>query len=229
MEKFGHIFLSVAIGFAGLCIGKSIVQFKKLDQTADVRGFAERIVDANEATWQIYFSTASNDIADVSLKAKQMQDSIVAFLTSQGFATEEITREPTNVSDMQQEYSNNPKALRFTARGTVTLMTKKIPLVSQASQKTDELIKKSVVVSGSNLSYYFTALNDIKPEMLIEATKNAQQAAKSFADTAGAKLGSIKSASQGNFSISGPTADYDAPNSLKKKVRVVTQMKFYLN
>lgn len=229
MEKFNHLFLAIAIAFAGMCVGKSIVQFKKLDQTADVRGFAERIVDANEATWQIYFSTASNDIADVSLKAKQMQDNIVAFLIAQGFTAEETTREPTNVSDTQQEYSNNPKALRYTARGTITLMTKKINLVGQASQKTDELIKKSVVITGSNLSYYFTALNDIKPQMLIEATNNAKEAADSFAKTAGARLGSIKSASQGVFSITGPTADYDAPNSMKKKVRVVTQMKYYLN
>ena len=75
--------------------------------------------------------------------------------------------------------------------------------------------------------------------MISEATRNARAAADRFASDAGSKVGSIRSASQGVFSIlaadqassdpddagdAGQTAD----NSLTKTVRVVTSVEYYL-
>lgn len=60
--------------------------------------------------------------------------------------------------------------------------------------------------------------------MIEEATSNAREAAQKFADDSGSRLGKIRTASQGQFSIS----DRDANTPYIKKVRVVTSVVYYL-
>ena len=70
----------------------------------------------------------------------------------------------------------------------------------------------------------FEGLNSVKPGMIEEATSNAREAAQKFADDSGSRLGKIRTASQGQFSIS----DRDANTPYIKKVRVVTSVVYYL-
>ncbi len=72
--------------------------------------------------------------------------------------------------------------------------------------------------------YDFTLLNEIKPAMVEEATKNARVTAEKFADDSKSHLGEIISAQQGNFSIE----DRDENTPFIKKIRVVTTMRYRL-
>jgi hypothetical protein len=82
------------------------------------------------------------------------------------------------------------------------------------------------------MSYSFTGLNDIKPEMVAAATKDARAAAEQFAQDSGANVGSIKQATQGYFSIEARDGDggggWGVSDTPFKKVRVVTTVDFYL-
>ena len=66
--------------------------------------------------------------------------------------------------------------------------------------------------------YLYQGLNDIKPQMIEEATQNARLVAEKFAPDSASQLGKIQSARQGQFSIS----DRDSNNPHVKKVRVVS-------
>ena len=79
-------------------------------------------------------------------------------------------------------------------------------------------------VYKSKISFEFTKLNDIKPQMIAEATKNARTAAEQFARDSGSKVGKIKRASQGLFSIEDAAADL----SERKTIRVVTTVEYLL-
>jgi hypothetical protein len=78
---------------------------------------------------------------------------------------------------------------------------------------------------SSQPNFSFNGLNDIKPQMIETATKNARAAAMKFAEDSGSKLGKIKSASQGTFSIS----ERDSNTPYMKQVRIVTYVDYYLN
>jgi hypothetical protein len=107
------------------------------------------------------------------------------------------------------------------------------------------LLQKGIVLNsnpGQGLSYKFTALNSIKPDMITEATRNARAAADRFAADSGSKVGSIRQANQGVFSIlpadqgsdtgeAGPGGygGFAADASLMKTVRVVTTVQYYLD
>jgi uncharacterized protein len=84
------------------------------------------------------------------------------------------------------------------------------------------------------MTYKFTGLNSIKPDMITEATRNAHSAADRFAADSGSKVGSIRQANQGVFTDQGSDGGeggenpYAADSSLTKTVRVVTSVQYYL-
>ncbi len=79
--------------------------------------------------------------------------------------------------------------------------------------------------------YSFTKLNDVKPAMIAEATRDARQGAEQFAKDSGTEVGGIKSATQGYFSIGARDGDNAGSGSESpfQKVRVVTTIDFYLD
>ena len=85
-----------------------------------------------------------------------------------------------------------------------------------------ELLKQGIVTGGGSwenpVEFKYEGLNDIKPEMIEEATRNAREAAQKFAKDSDSRLGKIKTANQGTFTIE----DRDSNTPYIKKVRVVT-------
>ena len=138
---------------------------------------------------------------------------------------------PPSVTDKSaQQYGSNQKPpFRYTALQTVTVYSDKIDLVRTAKNSLSELGKLGIVFTGgdyqSQTEYIFTRLNEIKPEMIQEATTQARQVAIKFAEDSQSKLGKIKKASQGQFSIN----PRDRNNPHIKKLRVVSTVEYYLS
>lgn len=206
--------------------------FNRHERVFSVRGLAEKEVNSNLAIWKISFNLSSdkNEVVRKSLPEIQLQ--IQNFLLENGFKNEEITK-ASSIKDRQSMEYGAEKGNRFVANGTYSITTNNVELVEKTEQKVDELLKKGIVITGNQKNYYFTDLNGIKPMMLDEATKNAKEAANGFAKSMNVEVGKLKSASQGIFTIENPISgdDFngtDRNSSLKKKVRVVTQVDFYI-
>ena len=87
-----------------------------------------------------------------------------------------------------------------------------------------ELLNQGIAFANLSINYTYTDLNKIKPEMIVEATKNAREAAEQFAKDSESVLGKIKTATQGYFSIE----DSDPSTPYVKNIRVVTNVTYYL-
>ena len=96
-----------------------------------------------------------------------------------------------------------------------------------------DLVRRGVVLEdGSGMSFTFTRLNEIKPEMVAEATQDARASANQFAEDSGTAVGGIRNATQGYFSIAsrdGDAGGYGVADTPYKLVRVVTTIDFYLD
>ena len=126
------------------------------------------------------------------------------------------------------------KALRFQIAEDIVLHSKDVDKLTSASRNISDLLKQGVVLTSdqynSGPSFIFTGLNNLKPEMLTEATKRARKAAEQFARESGAKVGAMFSANQGLFTI-GPAIQIpnERPDKqVEKKVRVVTTITYFL-
>ena len=130
------------------------------------------------------------------------------------------------------QYSSNGIP-QYTIRQRLSLRTNDIEKAQAAVARQFDLVRRGVVLEdGSGMSYTFTKLDEIKPEMVAEATKDARKSAEQFAEDSGTDVGGIKSATQGYFSINSRDGDgggYGVTDTPYKKVRVVTTVNFYLD
>jgi len=225
------LFIFAGLASLGYLVGNSLIHFKELDRVVSVKGLAEREMPADLALWPIQFTHADNDLAALYDGLDQDAGAVREFLVSQGFTAGEITVSPPAITDkLAQSYGGggNP-SLRYTASQTVTVYTDKIDQVRAATRLLVDLGKKGIALTGnsydSRTEYIFTRLNEIKPDMIEEATRKAREVGEKFAADSDSQLGRIRTARQGQFSIS----DRDGNNPHIKRIRVVTTIEYYLS
>ncbi|KEO93312.1 hypothetical protein EH32_11365 [Erythrobacter litoralis] len=212
----------------GYLLGDGLLRAKEAERSVTVRGLAERDVTADLATWTISYSASSTNLASAQAKARSDTDAIETFFADLGFPEDALQPTGANVSS----YTNDG-ITTYTVRQRLALRTDDIARAQKAVARQFDLVGRGVFLEeGSGMSYAFTRLNDIKPEMVAEATRDARAAAQQFAEDSGARVGSIKDATQGYFSIEardGESGGWGQSDSPYKKVRVVTTVSFTLD
>ncbi len=221
----GGALIAAGIFFLGLFIKSGIDNLAYRDRQVTVRGLAEREVQANRVNWPIQYSVAGDDLMALYDQVTRNNAIIVKFLTDNGIARDEISINPPDTYNATtNQYSSGNFRYNYSLTCNVTVTTSKVAKVRELLNRQSELLREGIPYSNSYINYEYTALNDIKPEMIAQATKNAREAAARFADDSGSKVGKMKTASQGQFSIddSSPSTPYI------KKVRVVSTIVYYL-
>ena len=229
------IILGIAIffGLAGLgyLLGQSLIQFKEYERTVTVKGLSERELPADIVIWPIKFTEASNDLSALYTQLENSNKRIREYLLGAGVEESAISLDIPLITDKSaQMYGGDARPeFRFLANQTVTVYSSNVNLVRGTMGGLVELGKQGIVFGGdpyqNQVEYLFTRLNDVKPEMIEEATRLAREVAEKFAADSNSKLGKIRNASQGQFSIE----PRDTNNPHIKKVRVVSTVEYYLS
>ncbi len=212
-------------------MGDGLVRMKQADRAVTVRGLAEREVTADLATWTIAYSAKAGDLQSAQAKADADTKSIRSFFTSLGFDADAIQPTGANVS----QFTDSNGVTVYTVKQRMSLRTTDIKKAQSAIKQQFDLVKSGVELEeGSGMSFTYTKLNSIKPPMIAEATKDARKSAEQFAKDSGTDVGSIKSASQGYFEVTGRDGDagggeWGVSDTPFKKVRVVTTVEYYLD
>lgn len=224
-------FICAGLALLGYQLGSAAIEYKQYERSVNVKGLAEKEVEADVVIWPIQFTLANNDLSSLYNEVDKSTEKIKAFLLLKGVAPEAISfSAPAIVDKSAQQWGDNSRAeFRYSANQTVTVYSKKIDIVRNVMAEMSELGKQGIVFSGDSYSsqpeYIFTGLNEIKPAMIEEATKNARVVAEKFAKDSDSRLGKIKRASQGQFTIS--PRDKNTPYI--KKIRVVSTVQYYLS
>ena len=223
--------LAIMVGLIvlGFNIPKAVSDYRSFDRTVNVKGLCEREVKADKVIWPVTFKVMSNEIQSIYDQIDRNNQTIKSFLVSGGISEDEISISVPVISDKYaNEYGNNDRTYRYIASSVITVCSDKIDQVLALMSKQSELLKQGVVTGGNTwenqVQFKYEGLNEIKPEMIEEATKNAREVADKFAKDSGSKLGKIKTANQGTFTFE----DRDSNTPEIKKVRVVTSVTYYL-
>lgn len=232
MEKsriYSALAIMVGLIVIGVMIPKAVKDFRSFERTVDVKGLCEREVKADKVIWPVVYKVMANDIQEIYSQIDRNNALIVAFLQKGGITEEEISVSIPQISDkFANEYGSNDRTFRYISTNVITVCTDKVDEVLDLMSKQSLLLKKGIVTSGERwenpVEFKYEGLNDIKPEMIEEATRNAREAADKFAKDSESSLGKIKTANQGTFTIS----DRDSNTPHIKKVRVVTSVTYYL-
>lgn len=218
--------IAVGIMVMGWCIKAGIDNFTNKDRKVTVKGLAEREVPADKVTWSIGTKETGNDLPTLYERINAQAEKIKAFLRQNGLDDSEITVNPPSVSDLEvREWGDNQKNFRYIVNTTITVSTGKVEEVNRAIFKQAELLKQGVALASSYPDYQYASFQQMKPEMMAEAIKNAQATAEQFAEASESKLGKIQTAGQGQFEID----NRDANTPYIKKLRVVTTVTYSLD
>jgi hypothetical protein len=230
----GLIGLGVASG--GFLAGDSLVKSRLGYRVVTVKGLSEREAKADLGFWPIRFVATGPTLEDARLKLEASEKSVKAFLATSGFTENDMQIQNIQVEDRIAGYNaqGTPEDSRFVLTEDLLVKTAEVDKLAEASKMVSELLKSGVVFSSdaynAGPSYVFTKVNDLKGDMLTEATKRAREAADKFATESGAAVGDIQSANQGIIEI---TPAIEIPNDrpekqIMKKVRVVTTITYFL-
>ncbi|MCF8068846.1 MAG: SIMPL domain-containing protein [Desulfobacterales bacterium] len=225
------IFLFSGLSVLGYLLGNAAIEYKQYERSVTVKGLSEREYKADIVIWPIQFTAAGNDLESLYNSIEESTSKIKEFLEKNGIKSNEITLSSPAITDKSaQQYGNNTKPeFRYTALQVVTVYSNNIDAAQSVMGSLSELGKKGIVFTGGNYQtqteYIFNRLNEVKPEMIEEATRKAREVAEKFATDSQSKLGKIKKAYQGQFSITAR----DKNNPHIKKIRVVSTVEYYLS
>lgn len=224
-----YFFLSIAIVIASIVLGVSAIVATQPKASVLVRGLAQREVDANLAIWRMSYSLGSNELATLQSEINTKNAVITEFLLAHGLSSDDFSVLPASITNTSLDMYSDKSRISYTfiATATTLVRTSKIKELQAAFKDSQTLISSGIAIQqdfDNKINYEFTALNEIKPAMVEEATKNAREVAVKFAKDSNSQVGKIKNASQGVFSIENASGGLED----KKRVRVVTQIEYFL-
>lgn len=218
----------LAAGFAsvGWFAARGLVQLRTGDRYVTVKGSAERIVEADRVVWPLPHGVGGNDLAEVQARLDANTAAIRAFFVEAGFAPEAIVVSPPRLEDRwAYAFGDSRPPERYRYSNTVSLRTDDVARALSAVGRIGVLVGRGVLIGeGSAPDFDYTRLNDIKPELIAEATGAARDSAVQFAKDSGARLGGIRTANQGVVTIT----ERDQSSPQVKRVRVVTTVEYFL-
>lgn len=222
--------LAVAIVVFGTFVKNSLDRFTDKERVVTVKGLSEREVPADKVIWPLIYKELGNDPADIYQRIEKKNATVMDFLKKHGLTDNEISVNPPQVKDrFADSWSQENILNRYVASSVIIVSSTQVDLVRNIMQKQAELMKIGIALIsedyGNNMvKYEFTGLNEIKPEMVEESTKNARATAEKFAKDSDSELGKIRRATQGQFSIT--NRDNNTPHI--KNVRVVSTIEYYI-
>lgn len=216
----------------GYLLGEGIVTARLTDRSVAVKGLAEKDVRADLATWQLNFTRTGDSLEAVQAQVENDAEIVRRFLAGAGFNEGEVSILRLEVTDLlaQSYRRENVDRARYIVTQTIRARTPRVEIVQAASSRMGELVRQGVVVTDpGGPAYLFTSLNDIKPGMIAEATRNAREAADRFAADSGSRVGGIRYASQGVFQIlPRDRSGAGERGEVEKTVRVVSTVSYAL-
>lgn len=224
------LFIFLGLSVLGYFISHSLIKSKELERSVVVKGLSQKEFKADVVLWPIKFAVSNNDLNSIHKQIDKNRNIVLEFLKSNNIKDEEITVGlPSIMDNYARDYSNKGVQFRYLANVSINIYSKDVDKIRTAIGKISNLSKKGIIFKfndyDTRIEYMFTKLNEVKPLMIEEATKKAREVALKFAKDSKSKLGKIKKARQGQFSI----YDRDKNTPYIKTIRVVSTVEYYLD
>lgn len=199
------IILALGLIAAAFVLG---TQFKNLKQsgTITVKGLAEAPYKANLAQIQMGVSAWGQDYAGALANGKSDFKALQQFVASKGFSVSSQNVTPISVEPYNEDYVDEQGQTRTRQNGYKATQT-----LSISSQELNKITNMLAQVQNYRIShesvtfekpqYLLNDLEKIKHDLIAKATDDANKRAEEFAKTGHAKVGVMRSASQGSFNI----------------------------
>lgn len=219
-------------------------------RTIDISGSAEKLVASDTAKWSLSISrqAEAGNLKEIVTQLTTDTQAVSSYLQTRGIKKEEITLQPpsiTPICDGQGSTSYDRSGNVYCASSRLIGYALQQPMVVESSQVSaltalaqsafSTLAGQGIILTSAGVEYYIRDLNQVKMQLLSDATQNAKQRAEKILQGTGASIGELQSASVGVFQVtavnSTEISDYGAYDTAaqQKKVTSIVRASFKLN
>lgn len=212
-KQLNAIIFSIAIIAAAVVLGHAFVNRNTSHETISVTGSSKMDFTSDLIVWEGSFSKQDMDLKKAYTELNADKKIVLEYLTSKGIPEDEIVFSAvSSQKNSSPKYTADGKYIGqtftgYTLRQSIEIQSKDVIRVEKVSREITELLTKGVEFYSQMPRYYYTALSDLKIEMISKATENARLRAEKIAENSNAKLGKLTSAKMGVFQITGQNSN----------------------
>ena len=211
---FLGLFLALGMVVSSYLVSSTVQRVKLANQTIRVKGYTEREITSDIVEWRGEVQTRDPDLVTAYSRLEKDFGEVLAFIQKQGISGEEIKISPVSTRTLYKKTekgSNTNEIEGYVLEQAIEIHSGNVELVSRLSRETTSLIRRGIHFSAGDPKYFCSRINDIKIELLGEATRNALLRAQQLARNSGSEVGNLRSCSQGVFQIT-PLYSTDVSN-----------------
>ena len=229
---------TLALGFtySAHLLSSAIVSFKH-QNTIKVKGIAEKAITSDSARWNATWMRRSTTLKEGYAELEVQRDVVKKFLSDAKVPESDCTYSAVSTETVFKKDENGQtsnEVFGYVLNQSVEIKSKDVRLVETVSKSITELIKEGLDIQSHRPEFIFTGLEQLKLELLGNATKNAYDRAKALAENSRGKVGALNSASQGVFQITpvdstdvSDGGEYDT-TTIEKKVKAVVTLEYHI-
>lgn len=231
---WGMLALSVAIVF-GSCAGAGALRdFRRVDEM-EATGSARRAVTSDYIVWRSQVAVQAGSRSDGYAQLTAGTARVRSYLSQRGIPDGAVTVgavEAYPIQEYNQQGRETGRVLGYRFSQMIEVRSDDVDGVAAIAEQSTELIAEGVPVTAFSPEYLFTGIDEIRTELLAEATRDATERANAIAESAGASIGAARSARMGVFQItprhSTMVSDYgiNDTSSREKDVTAVVRVTF---
>lgn len=234
----GGLALAIGIVLAALIFGWFFAKSRKGDEAITVTGSAKRRITSDLVLWSAGVSAQGSQLADAYGQLSESVPRIKAYLISKGIPEGQMTVSSITTTTQKRRDADGNETSEITGYSLsqqIEVRSNDVQKISQIAREATELINQGILIESNAPRFYYTAIGDLKIEMLGEAAKDAKERALRIAESTGNSIGSVRSAKMGVMQItaadSTDVSDYGVydTSTIEKDMTAVVNVSFAIN
>ena len=214
-NNFSAVIFSIAIVIASFTLGNAYLNRNKAKGSIAVTGLGKTDFTSDLIVWEGVFSRTNGNLQKAYADLENDKLIVLEYLKSKGISESSIVFNAVKTDQKKKNiYSDDGKYMGeefigYILRQSLQIESKDVEKVEKTSREITELLNQGVQLYSSPPRYYYTALEDLKIELISNATENARLRAEKIAGNSGSVLKDLISAKMGIFQITGQNSAED--------------------
>ncbi len=181
-------------------------------QVIHVKGMSQKNFTSDLIVWQGNFSRTASSLQEAYRLIAQDREIVKKYLINKGVKPEEITFQAVDVKEKYHGYYDKDDNYHrvfdgYSLTQSFKIQSRDVEKIENISREISELIDRGIYLISEKPRYYYTKLDELKIQMIAQATENARLRAEQIAKNSGSRLGKLKKAYLGVFQITGQYSD----------------------
>lgn len=223
MKEYKSVIIACIAGICAIiCVvlgtnGLKEAKLGKAGEGLSATGSASVDFESDFAIWRGEFSVHGDTSKEAYREIQKNADLVKKYFEDNGVSAEEMTFYSVSISQLTKDiYNEAGEYVGYEDDGyeltqSFAVSSADVDKITNIANECTELIDSGVEIISDYPEYYYTKLDELKLQLIEEATQNAKERIDIMAQNAGCQTGELLTANLGVFQITGAyssTEDY---------------------